>query len=57
MPGQQQLLYYRAPALASAPGSVGPNPQQPTNGIAVSLAILIVPLLILLVVLIISLAG
>jgi hypothetical protein len=56
MPAQQQMLYYRAPALATSPGSVGPNPQQPTNGIGVSLAISIVPLVIVIIVLIITLA-
>ena len=56
MPGQQSMLYYRAPALASSPGSVGPNPQQPTNGLAVSLCISLIPLAVVLIVLIITLA-
>jgi hypothetical protein len=56
MPGQQSMLYYRAPALASAPGSVGPNPQQPTNGLAVSLSISLIPLAFAIIVLIITLA-
>lgn len=57
MPGQQSMLYYRAPALASAPGSAGPNPQQPTNGLGVSLAISLVPLAIALIGLIIAIAS
>jgi len=56
MPGQQTVLYYRAPALASAPGSVGPDPKQPTNGLAVSLSISLIPLAIALIFLIITLA-
>jgi hypothetical protein len=55
MPGQQSMLYYRAPALASAPGSAGPNPQQPTNGLAVSLSISLIPLALALILLIITL--
>jgi hypothetical protein len=55
MPGQQTMLYYRAPALASAPGSVGPNPQQPTNGLAASLSISLIPLALALILLIITL--
>jgi hypothetical protein len=57
MPGQQSMLYYRAPALASAPGSAGPNPQQPTNGLAVTLAISLVPIAIALIGLIIAIAS
>jgi hypothetical protein len=55
MPGQQSMLYYRAPALASSPGSVGPDPQQPTNGLAVSLSISLIPLALALILLIITL--
>lgn len=57
MPGQQSMIYYRAPALASSPGSAGPNPQQPTNGLAVSLAISLVPLALALILLIITLVA
>ncbi|HEX3783899.1 MAG TPA: hypothetical protein VHX38_29905 [Pseudonocardiaceae bacterium] len=56
MPGQQQMLYYRAPALATSPGSVGPNPKQPTNGLALSLAISFVPLVIIIILMIVTLA-
>jgi hypothetical protein len=56
MPGQQSMLYYRAPALASAPGAAGPNPQQPTNGLAVSLSISLIPVALALILLIVTLA-
>lgn len=57
MPGQQSMLYYRAPALASSPGSVGPDPQQPTNGLAVSLSISLIPLALALILLIVTLVS
>lgn len=57
VPGQQTMLFYRAPAAASAPGSVGPNPQQPTNGLGVTLGICGAILLIALIPLIIALAS
>ncbi|HJP76956.1 MAG TPA: hypothetical protein VJ914_21990 [Pseudonocardiaceae bacterium] len=57
MPGQQTMLYYRAPAAASAPGSVGMDPQQPTNGIGLTLGICGAIILIGLIPLIIALAA
>jgi hypothetical protein len=55
--GQQSMLFYRAPAAASAPGSVGPNPQQPTNGIGLTLGICGAILLLALIPLIIAIAS
>jgi hypothetical protein len=57
MPGQQTMLYYRAPAAASAPGSVGMDPRQPTNGIGLTLGICGGIILIGLIPLIIALAA
>ncbi|HEX4223630.1 MAG TPA: hypothetical protein VHZ97_14780 [Pseudonocardiaceae bacterium] len=57
MPGQQTMLFYRAPAAASAPGAVGPNPQQPTNGLGLTVGICGGILLIALIPLIITLAS
>lgn len=49
-PGEQVLLYYRAPAIMLIGGAIGTQPQQ-TPGIVLSLLVSVIPPLILLAVL------